>query len=85
MTSSVVDQIPERWRELFVSTLARRAPDVLKTLRSTASPTPSDAQSAKRALMSEFTQHLDEDSEPTAIGRELDDLVGYFINQFTLT
>jgi hypothetical protein len=85
MTGSVVEQIPERWRELFVSALAKRVPSVLEAFRTRSSPTPDDAQSAKRALMSEFTEHLDEDSEPTSTGRELDDLVGYFINNFTMT
>ncbi len=84
MTGSVVEQIPDRWRELFVATLTERAPEVLEALHSTASPTHAEAQSAKRALMQEFVQHVDEDSEPTATGRELDDLVGFFINRFTL-
>jgi hypothetical protein len=75
----------ECWRELFVSALAKRVPSVLEALRATSSPTPADAQSAKRALISEFTEHVDDQSEPTATGRELDDLVGYFINRFTMT
>jgi len=85
VTGNVVDQIPERWRELFVSALAKRAPSVLAALRTTSSPTPEDARATKRALIAEFTQHVDERSEPTATGRELDDLVAYFINRFTLT
>ena len=68
-----------------MAALAKRAPSVLEALRATSSPTLEDARSTKRALIAEFTEHVDDRSEPTATGRELDDLVGYFINRFTLT
>jgi DNA-binding HxlR family transcriptional regulator len=78
VTGTVVDQIPEQWRTLFVTTLQKRAPIVFQALRATSWPSPDDAQYAVRMLTKEL--HELEDDDPTK--PQLEALVDHVTRQF---
>ena len=83
MTSSV-DRLPAEYRTLLVDILSERDPGLLRILQSTDTPSAEVAQYAKKILQREFMCEIREDSEPTARGKQVDELVGVFINMFTM-
>lgn len=81
---AAIERVPENWRPLLTQILERREPEVLSILQKEQNLTDDQARRGMRALQWEFGKHLDADDEPTALGKEVDDLVDVFIKCFIM-
>ena len=82
--TTAIERVPENWRSLLIDVLGRQEPEVLAILQKEQELTDDQARRGMRALQWEFGNHLGADDEPTALGKEVDDLVDVFIKCFIM-
>ena len=81
---AALERVPEQWRPLLIDILGRREPEVLSAMRTKPYLTTDESERGMEALQSEFVDHLRDDDEPTALGKQVDDLVDVFIHCFIM-
>ena len=77
--TNVVDQMPMNLRSLLVELLGASNPELLTSLLTNEEPTPGERVAVHEILTRSFMGSLTPDDEPTARGREIDDLLGAFL------
>ena len=79
IVTNVVDSLPLQLQPLFVEVVGAADPELLRSLRSHAEPTPDEIKAVQDVLLNEFCCNLQPDDEPTERGCQIDDLIGAFV------
>jgi hypothetical protein len=77
--TTVIEELPRRFRELIVKLLAERDPDLLAALRTQEKPTLEQQEAVIDVLTEAFVDHLGPGDEPTPHGVFIDDAMGAFL------
>lgn len=82
---SALNQLDEETRGVIREVLARRAPQLLEALDSTAEPDTGHREQVTDVLASEFEDHVSApDWEPTEWGKKVDSALGWFLKRFPI-
>jgi hypothetical protein len=80
--STVIDSLPEQYREVFTSLLADRDPELLSALQTQEKPTLDQQDAVIEVLADAFSEHLGPGQEPTAQGVLIDNVLGAFLTRW---
>ena len=76
--------IPRPLMPLFNEILDREDPDLLDSVLASGDPTLAERERVMDILVHEFMGNLQPDYEPTERGKQIDDLLGWFLLQFPI-
>jgi hypothetical protein len=79
---NVVDEIPEPHRGTFVSVLADKDPELLRTLRNNAVPTVAAADAVAETFIDALSEHYGPGHEPDETGKRIDNALGAFLTRW---
>ena len=77
--SNVLEMFDDQSQKLFVEIMRSRNGVLLAALRQQKEPSQEERDEVIKLLSDEFSLNLDETSEPTARGQEIDALLGQFL------
>jgi hypothetical protein len=82
LVSTVIGDLPEKFRAVFTSLLAERDPELLSALQRQEKPTVDQQGAVTEVLADAFTEHFGPGHEPTAQGVLIDDALRAFLEQW---
>ncbi|WP_338595498.1 hypothetical protein [Saccharopolyspora sp. SCSIO 74807] len=77
--SNVIDSLPPELQDVFTAVLDEHDSDLLNSLRASSEPSQDERETVEDILSDAFTEHIDDDGEPTERGRLIDDALGKFL------
>lgn len=80
--STVIENLPPQYRDVFVGILGERAPELLDSLRVREKPTRQQQNTVMRILARAFDEHLGPGHEPTSEGVVIDKALRTFLEQW---
>jgi hypothetical protein len=80
--STVIEGLPEQYREVFTTLLSQRDPELLSALQSQEKPTVAQQDAVIEVLADAFTEHFGPGHEPTERGVLIDDALRAFLEQW---
>ncbi|QRP44720.1 hypothetical protein [Amycolatopsis sp. FDAARGOS 1241] len=80
--NSVIDTLPDEFRDIIISLLAERDPELLAALRAQEKPTMDQQEAVIDALADAFSEHLGPGQEPTPQGVLIDNALGAFLTKW---
>ncbi len=77
--SSVIDSLPAELEAVFVEVVGAQNETLLQSLYNRQEPSRQERVEVTHILSDEFTRNLGPDDEPTARGRDIDNVLGAFL------
>lgn len=77
--SNVIDNLPPELQDVFTAVLDEHDSDLLNSLRASSEPSQDEREAVEDILSDAFSEHIDDDGEPTERGRLIDDALGKFL------
>jgi hypothetical protein len=82
--TSVIESLPARMRGLFADVVGAHDPDLLAGLMSHEVPSRDERLAVESIFANEFSNALREDSEPTVRGKQVDEMLGVFLQRWPI-
>ncbi|WP_026425656.1 hypothetical protein [Actinokineospora inagensis] len=79
---SVIDEMPEPHRAVFVAVLQHRDPALLATLRASTTPTVEDWETVEETFIDALSEHYGPGHEPDEMGKRIDNALGAFMTRW---
>ena len=80
--TTVIEGLPEKYREVFTTLLSQRDPELLAALQSQEKPTVAQQDAVIEVLADAFTERFGPGHEPTARGVLIDDALRAFLERW---